>query len=437
MQARILIALLVFWGPAYRAILDKLWMLQGGLSWVGQWAQLQTLIDLVSVPAFVGLGVGLTVLIAQHPAQHPEHAKPLLLAAWIMGLMAALPILLIAILMPDWVQTRLALTPAMRDWIPLAALWGWLSIGWGQISSALLGQRRHMRLLILTVCVGSAPIIALVASLINGSTEKALSHLLYSGTAAALLGNLWMIHHGWRWRHSTTNAKIALLDATRRLIKYLPAGLSIGLLTPLSGLLIRSTLAQEMDWNAAGTATALWHASDWILSGSVGVLYYHYLPILSQHARQGSLQPILHHIAVRVCLPATLALACLFLLQDLLLPALYDPRLHVAWSISAWFWAGDALRIAAALFLYGLFARQAGRTIAVGEWLSQPLLAIILMMGAAQSLLATGFAHWIVYAIYAGYNGIAVLWFDRYSPRIPALTAPTAPTAPNQAHITP
>ncbi len=52
-------------------MLDKGWMQLGGLTLVGQWAQLQGLAELVSAPAMAGIGVGLTVLTAQRDrSQH-------------------------------------------------------------------------------------------------------------------------------------------------------------------------------------------------------------------------------------------------------------------------------------------------------------------------------------------------------------------------------
>ena len=52
------IALLVAWGPLFRALLDKGWMHLGGLTPVGQRAQLQGLAELVSAPAMAGIGLG-------------------------------------------------------------------------------------------------------------------------------------------------------------------------------------------------------------------------------------------------------------------------------------------------------------------------------------------------------------------------------------------
>ena len=71
---------------------------------------------------------------------------------------------------------------------------------------------------------------------------------------------------------------------------------------------------------------------------------------------------------------------------------------------------GFALRIASATLLYALFALHASKAIAWGEWLSQPLLAGLLLLGAAHSLPLTGAAHVMTYLTYAAFNLWAVWW---------------------------
>jgi hypothetical protein len=71
-----LLAGLIVWGPAYRALLDKLWMQHADLQTVGQWAQLQSVAELITAPVQAGIAMGLTVLVSQ---SRPHTHTPLYL----------------------------------------------------------------------------------------------------------------------------------------------------------------------------------------------------------------------------------------------------------------------------------------------------------------------------------------------------------------------
>ncbi len=413
------IALLVIWGPMYRALFDKGWMLLGGLPLVGQWAQLQNLAELVSAPAFAGVGLGLTVLTAQRP--HHEHPA-LFFSAALLGWISTTPLLVAVLIWPNSIGDWLGLAPSLHTWLVWIALSGWAGILFGQLSSYWLGQQRHARVLTLSVATGLPALVALLIAsqqTTPNDPQQSLQYVVWTGLlvgCAGLLGLLAALH---AWMNKTPNARAQLRTAFKTVAVYLPAGFSIGLLTPLSAMAIRSSLAHQIDWQAAGTATALWRASDWILSSASAFLYYHYLPKLSVWAQGGQLQKELPKVMRRMVLPCGALLLTLWLLQTSVLPLLYDQRLQASPVVTATLWGGDLLRIVAAVLLYALFALHASKTIAWGEWLSQPLLALLLAMGAAQSLLFTGLAHMGTYALYAVVNALAVAWHLRQSQKRP------------------
>ena len=411
------IALLVIWGPLYRALFDKGWMLLGGLPLVGQWAQLQNLAELVSAPAFAGVGLGLTVLTAQRPPH--EHAS-LFFSAALLGWVSTAPLLAAVLIWPTPIDHWLGLDPSLHTWLVWIALSGWAGILFGQLSSYWLGQQRHARVLALSVTTGLPALVALLIASHNaahGDPQQGLQHVVWTGLLVSGTGLVALLAALYRWMKQTPHARAQLHTAFKKVAVYLPAGFSIGLLTPLSAMAIRSSLAHQIDWQAAGTATALWRASDWILSSASAFLYYHYLPKLSLWAQAGQLRQQLPQVMRRMVLPCGALLLVLWLLQTSVLPLLYDERLQASPAVTATLWGGDLLRIVAAVFLYALFALHASKTIAWGEWLSQPLLALLLAMGAAQTLMFTGLAHMGTYALYAAVNALAVAWHLRQSPK--------------------
>ena len=399
------------WGPLFRALLDKGWMHLGGLTLVGQWAQLQGLSELVSAPAMAGIGVGLTVLTAQRDR---SQNLPLLYCAALVCALITAPLLLSVWLWPSHIGSWLHLDVSLHHWLGWVATSGWLGMVWGLLASYGLGQHAQGRVLMLSLATGLPTLIALLLTMVAGAhPDDALGAVILTGVVVGSAGALGGWVHGLLWWRRTPHAWQKLRAVLRPVLRYTPAGIAVGLLTPLSVLAIRSSMAQHMDWEAAGTATALWRASDWVLSVAAGLLYYHHLPQLSRHVTEGRLASQLPVVLRQILWPSAVALVLLWSMQSWLLPLLYDQSMQVSPIASAAFWAGDFMRVVSAVFLFALYALHASKAIAWGEWLSQPLLASLLMLGAAHSLLWTGLAHWATYVVYAAFNAGAVVWLSK------------------------
>jgi hypothetical protein len=72
-------------------------------------------------------------------------------------------------------------------------------------------------------------------------------------------------------------------DAPRRaedraLERYILPGVAIGILSPLSMLVVRSLVADALSWHESGVLQALWRISDWICGFAAGVLSVLYCP---------------------------------------------------------------------------------------------------------------------------------------------------------------
>ncbi len=410
-----ILALLVLWGPAYRALLDKLWALSGGMALVGQWAQLQSIMDLIAAPAFVGVGMGLTVLVAQ---RHADQHRPLLVGAMLLGMASALPFAAATLVFPVELTQLLGFSSNEARLIPLAAGAGYLGIALGILNGYWLGQRRTGRVLLVSLASAMPTIVYLLVQVLRqGIPNPATLLTIVLLTQIVIAGVL--VYQSWQWRITEPAQLAPMVAGIKPLAPFILSGLATGLLTPLSAIVIRSAMADQMDWAAAGMATALWRASDWILSIANSILYYHFLPRLSLDAANGNLPKGLQRATIRVILPGFIALVLLYLFQDPILKHLYTAELEVSHGISALFWGGDALRMFAGLLLFGLYAMHANRAIALGEWLSQPLLALFVTLGAATSLIGVGLAHMATYIVFVALNLrlLRTLWVSmRISP---------------------
>lgn len=195
----------------------------------------------------------------------------------------------------------------------------------------------------------------------------------------------------------------------KRLLRFAPAGIAIGLASPIAMLLARSHIAETMSWEQVAVLQAAWRANDWTTAVVGGLLYAHYLPRLGATAdKQGFLME-LWRAARTTLIPSALAMGVLLALLPQVTSWLYRPELSVPSADASLLFLGDWLRMVAWVFLYGLYARQVPRAVTIGEFLSIPLFALLVWFAIPPSGLAeVGLAWALAYVAYAVFNGLAL-----------------------------
>ena len=392
----ILLICIASWGPLYRAILDKLWMLEGGIVTVGHWAQLQTLIELIVSPIAAGIAVGLSISVAQ---DQKSSTSSILLSSYLLSLVTILPFLLLLIIFSKNVSAWIGLEATYQTEIILCAIGGYLSIGTVLINGLFIGQNQQGKALALMGITGLPVVIMLAISSLWELTNPII-WILCTIIGVGGCANLWLAFLLYRNNQDEKFGIAQLKEWIFKIGKFIPAGLSIGLLSPLCVLLTRSMLAQEQSWEVAGTATALWRASDWVLSSVQTILYFHYLPLLSKDALQGKMKSSVKKITLQIMLPSAIFLILLIVFHNPILHLLYDDQLNISLEIAILFWSGDAARILSAIFLMALFVLHATKIITIWDFFSQPLFILLLFIGMDASLRLTGMAYLITYLIY-------------------------------------
>jgi len=362
--------------------------LRGGGELVALWAQLSSVIEMVTGVALAGVGAGLSVLVAQTgPA---ERQALLLWRALVLGVVVCLPVALGAAAAGWLVPGGLA------PWtLALAAFCGWIAVAHGMVNSYWLGQQRRDLMLALA---GGSTAVALAAAVAAPPARilefLALAHAL---PAAAML---FVPRPGGVPRRSQDRA----------LERYILPGLVIGILSPASMLAARGFVAEAMSWHEAGVLQALWRIADWICGIAAGVLSVLYLPRLAAAAPGEPFRAVVRSAVKTVLVPSAALFVVLFLAHRPLLALLYDASFEVSATAVALVFAGSLARIAAWVPLFALYALLRTRAIAAGELLSLPLFAA-LAGAAGQSLtLELAGAFWLaVYLAYGAFNAWAML----------------------------
>jgi hypothetical protein len=393
-QAALLQALgVVLTGLAGRALIDKLLAVRGGAELVAHWAQITSLADTISGVTLAGIGVGLTGLVAaKSPCdQHRLLGDGLRLGLLVSGACLAACALLIA-------GGGLPLLPPALSWLALPALLaGWLTVAPGLLSFWLLGRGQPGRAMLLAAMLLAIPVVALALAAVGDE----LPTLLAAQAAIGLMLTLLILCRGGSW--------LSWQTAEHELRPFIYASLAIGILSPLATAFARQRIGDTTSWETAGAVQALWRSSEWITAIAAGLIQAHYLPRLAAARGAAAFRQELRASAMHVVVPALLGLGLLWLLLPQALALLYRADLPVTRLDALPFFVGDALRMASWIFLFGLFARGAGRAVTLGEFLSLPLFALLLWLLPDKMTLPMIGLCWILsYAAYGIFNALAL-----------------------------
>jgi O-antigen/teichoic acid export membrane protein len=389
-------------GLAGRSALDKALAIQGGAELVALWAQLATVMEVVVNVAAAGVGTGLVVYVAR--AAQRERERSLLNEALKIGLKVTFCVAL-AVGMTGYLlaglHTGANIPPVL---FIFAATAGWIAVVPALVASFWQGQRRHG--LMLWLALGSAipPVLAAVVAPQEFILEAVIASQTFPVVALLLL--LGGFGSGPKQTRS------------HPMRRYVIPGLAIGILGPLSMIAARGSIGTSLSWHEAGVLQALFRVTDWVCAFAGGILSLVHLPRFAAARSDAERELRLLHAAKSLLLPAGVALALLAVVHRPLLEAIYDPSVRASHAAVALFFLGSLVRIASWIPLFALYAMHRTRDIAIGELLSLPLFAALILIAGSHATLELAGAFWLLsYTAYAGYNFHAV-YRRKKSPRL-------------------
>jgi len=387
-----------------RAGLDKVLARAGSPTMVAQWAQLQSVAELVSAVALAGVLQGLTVLIVQ--TREARDQRSLLRSALKLSLVTSLTVALIAALAAFSLSASLYQNNLASDLFLLAALAGCIAIIPATLNAYWLGKHQQQQMLWLTL-LSSAGLSLIAAGAWFGLSLRGL--MLMQCFILAISAIL-----VWQYLRRLVQPNDNQVDDTeylRKLVRFVPVGLAIGIMSPISMLVIRGMLSDTLSWNDVGHLQALWRSTEWVTATAAGVLSLIFLPRLSSSYGSTRFKVEMMRAGVTVLIPAAGLLLLIFSNQRLILTTLYDARFTVSDETAALFMLGSWIRIASWLFMFGLFAAHRTRLIIVGEFLSLPLFALLLWQFAdGMTLERTTLLYLGSYLAYLSFNVFGLVY---------------------------
>jgi PST family polysaccharide transporter len=383
---------------------DKVLTLRGGPELVAFWAQLGSVVELVAGVALAGVGTGISVLVAQ--AGGLDRQRGILRESLRLGLAVSAPVMLAVAAASLAFPEHLA--PGLPGFlIALAAAVGCVAVVPGMLNGYWLGQQR--RDLMLTLAIGSAAV-QLAAALAAPQRYVLVFLTLALAVPAVALMLVFLPARAPRTPDR---------DRDRgNLRRYVLPGLTIGVLTPLGAVVARDAVSAAMSWHEVGLLQALWRVSDWVGNVAAGVMAVHFLPRLAAAHGTPRFAAELKRAALATILPSAIALAVIAVLHRPILSLLYDDSFRIPDAAAALFFAGTLVRIASWLPLYALYAMRRTGPLVVGEFLSMPLFAALLVAYPRPLSLEAAGALWL--AAYAGY-ALFNVWAVRRASAVPSL----------------
>lgn len=390
-----------------RAGLDKVLALSGSPETVALWAQLQSVVELVSGVAVAGVLQGLTVMTAQ--ARDADEEPSLLAAGLRLAMLTSLWVAIVVAVAAFAFRGSAAVGPVGPGLLWLAALSGVVAVLPATLSAYWLGRNQQHRILTLTL-FGCAVLGLIAAAAWSGWSLNSLMLVQFAGLAAVALVV-------WRLMPRLPNSGAAAAgegqDRGRRqwriLRRFVPVGLTIGIMSPLSMLAMRGTLSQSLSWEEVGHFQAFWRSTEWVTALAAGALSLIFLPRLSRTFRSGGFSAEMVRAGSAVLAPAAALLLLTFLGHRVLLSMLYDARFAVSDMTAALFLLGSWVRIGSWLFLYGLFAAGGTRWIMAGEFLSMPLFALLIgCFNDGMTLERAALFYLLSYLAYLVFNAVGL-----------------------------
>lgn len=222
-------------------------------------------------------------------------------------------------------------------------------------NSVINGQqlyRRYVGLGMLSALIsGSVMLTMIVMANIQGA-------LLAAAVQAALIGLVMLIanlRQPWLrvqyWWGSTTK------EARKAIGGYMLMAITTALTVPISLILVRTILVDQVGWEAAGHWQAVWKISEVYLGVITMALGTYYLPRLSSLVGVDAIVSEIHKTAL-VIIPIVAIMAVgIYLLRDVAIWLLFTDEFKSARDLFAIQLCGDVIKIVSWLYAYPMLSR--------------------------------------------------------------------------------
>ncbi|WP_368168892.1 MULTISPECIES: O-antigen translocase [unclassified Aeromonas] len=236
--------------------------------------------------------------------------------------------------------------------LPLAAM-GTLC---NSVINGLQHYRRYVCLGMLSVLISGALMLAMI---VKANIQGALLAAALQGALVGvvmLIANLrqpWLRLRYW-WGGTDKEARKAIGG-------YMVMAITSALTVPISQIIVRTILIEQVGWDAAGQWQAVWKISEVYLGVITMALGTYYLPRLSSLVGVDAIVNEIHK-TVMVIIPIVAAMALgVYLLRDVAILLLFTKDFSAARDLFLVQLCGDVIKVVSWLYAYPMLSRGAVR----------------------------------------------------------------------------
>lgn len=370
-----------------------------GPSGMAMLGQVQSLVAALSGIAGSPGGNGLVRYTAEYRERGFDACAPWWSASLKWGLGLLVPLSLLAALAAEQISALLFDSNAYA-WLVLIVVLGLpLSMANSFVASVLNGHENYRLYiglgLVSVVCATTAMLILISQVGLNGALAAAA---LFSGVSGAVMlagtwRQPWFRLRYW-WRRS---------DAMQ--IKgvggYVAMSITTAITAPLSLLIVRKVLVDQVGWEQAGYWQAVYKISETYLGVITIALGTYFLPRLSSLNGYEAIRSEIARTA-KVVMPLVGGLALgIYLLRDLAIVLLFTKDFHSARDLFAPQLIGDILRILSLLFAYPMISTGATKWFVITEFVfSISFCMLVYILVSIYGVLGANMAYAINYLAY-------------------------------------
>lgn len=336
-------------------LIAKVVAIHTGPTGMAMLGQVQSMVSSVNGIINAPAGSGIVRYTAENYHKGYEHCSPWWRASVYWISISALIIIPIGILFSEYIAKWL-LQDSTLSWIVVTAVIALPLTAIGTLCNSVInGQQLYKRFVFLGMISTVISSIIMISLIITANIKGAL---FAAAIQSALIGiimlctNLqqpWFKYRYW-WGQQDKEARKGILG-------YMLMALTSATTVPISLIIIRNILIDQVGWDAAGYWQAVWKISEVYLGVITIALGTYYLPKLASLKNSNE---IIHEInkTAQIIIPLVIVMSlCVYFLRDFIIWLLFTNEFEPARDLFAIQLTGDVIKISSWLYAYPMLSR--------------------------------------------------------------------------------
>lgn len=231
---------------------------------------------------------------------------------------------------------------------------------------SILNGQKEIKKYVLVNIVNSVIVLILTSFLIiNFNIKGALYALVINQSIVFFITLLFVIKSPWfKWEYFKQGID---KDSLIKLSKYSLMAITTALVAPISFLIIRNYIGENLGWNNAGYWQGIWYISSMYLLVVTTSLSVYYLPKLSEIQDKNELKKEIFS-GYKVIIPIVIFIALvIYLLKEYVILIAFNDKFMPMIELFKWQLIGDVIKIASWLLSYLMLAKAMTKIFIITE----------------------------------------------------------------------